>query len=83
METNQLTVRKQIAQLLSRKKRIRMAKLQGNTTFNCLGLDLLDLVDLILDVEKTYKVTIPDEVPLNSIDDFVHFLCPVPLRQAS
>ena len=83
MKLNQIDVRKQIAQLLSRKKRIRLARLEGPADFNRLGLDLVDVVDLILDVEKTYNITIPDEIPLNSIDDFVHYICPTSFRQAS
>jgi len=39
-----------------------------------MGFDLLDVVDIILEVERKYKLIIPDEVPLESIDDLVQFL---------
>ncbi len=39
-----------------------------------LGLDIIDVVDIILKVEKTYKLTIPDEVPVYTVDDFVNYV---------
>ncbi|MFD3001536.1 acyl carrier protein [Pontibacter toksunensis] len=39
-----------------------------------LGLDILDVVDIILEVEKIYNLTIPDEVPVYSVDDFVRYV---------
>ena len=39
-----------------------------------LGLDQLDLVNLIMAVEKKYNITIPDEVPLETITDLVHYV---------
>lgn len=38
------------------------------------GFDTLDVVDIILEVEKNFKITIPDEVPLTTIDDLVQYV---------
>jgi acyl carrier protein len=83
MLVNPFTVRKNIAELISTKKGIRKSRLLKHVTFNQFGFDTLDLVDLILEVEKVYNVIIPDEIPLNNIDDFVDFICGRRLQQAS
>ncbi|WP_255345437.1 MULTISPECIES: hypothetical protein [Pontibacter] len=43
-------------------------------------MDIVDVVDIILAVEKKFDVVIPDEVPVYSIDDLVNYL---QLRRAS
>lgn len=40
-----------------------------------LGLDQLDLVNLILAVEKKYPITIPREVKLETVSDLVPYVC--------
>ncbi len=69
-----ITTSKEIACLISRKNHLPMAKILRTKYLNKLGLDLLDVVELILEVEKRYQVFIPDEVPLFSIQDFVLFI---------
>jgi acyl carrier protein len=48
-----------------------------------LGLDIIDVVDIILKVEETYHITIPDEVPVYTVDDFINFIYVQSLKQAS
>ena len=48
-----------------------------------IGLDILDVVEIILEVEKTYQLTIPDEVPVYTVDDFVNYVYVHTLKQAS
>ncbi len=83
MFLNQFTVKRNIAELISQRKGIRVARLLQHVPFSQLGFDNLDLVDLILEVEKTFKVIIPDDLPLNDVDDFVDFICQRQLQQAS
>ncbi len=47
-----------------------------NTDIKSLGIDSLDLMDLILDIENKYKVTIPDEklLKIEKIKDLVEIL---------
>ena len=58
----------------------RLLKVRDLTT---LGLDIVDVVDIILQVEKTYQLTIPDEVPVYTLDDFVNYVYTHTLKQAS
>ncbi|WP_246000843.1 acyl carrier protein [Pontibacter diazotrophicus] len=37
-------------------------------------IDIVDVVDIILAVEKKYSIVIPDEVPVYTIDDFVNYV---------
>lgn len=83
MQANPLTIRENLAHLIITKKGINANRLENLSNFNKLGFDNLDLVDLILEVEKAYNVIIPDEIPLNSVDDFVDFICGRTLQQAS
>ncbi|PRY11287.1 acyl carrier protein [Pontibacter ummariensis] len=39
-----------------------------------LGLDVLDVLDVILEVEQAYDITIPDEVPVYTVDDLVDYV---------
>ncbi|HSI90846.1 MAG TPA: acyl carrier protein [Adhaeribacter sp.] len=75
MQTNALTIRRQIAHLICTTKGIKMNLLTANSDFRKLGFDELDLLEVILAVEKKYHIVIPDEVPLNTINDFVQCIC--------
>ena len=66
--------RQDIIQLISRKKRLSFSHIIAKNSFHKMGFDLLDVVDIILEVERKYKLIIPDEVPLESVDDLVQFL---------
>lgn len=39
-----------------------------------LCFDLLDIVDIILDLEHCFHITIPDEVPFVTVGDFVDYV---------
>jgi acyl carrier protein len=60
--------------LVSRLKAIEPRKLSGPKGLWENGMDIVDVVDIILAVEKKYNVVIPDEVPVYSIDDLVNYL---------
>ncbi len=82
MQINALAVRDYVARLISRQKGARLRNTSHLNDLRKFGFDTLDLVEVILEVEKAYGITIPDELPLNSIDDFVQFICQPQLRQA-
>lgn len=67
------TLRQELVQLITIRKNIAPAQLLSKN-FAELGFDTIDLVDIILEVEKAYQTYIPDEVSLNKVDDFVVFL---------
>lgn len=34
----------------------------------------MDLVDIILELEKSFSITIPDEVPIDTVGDFINYV---------
>jgi acyl carrier protein len=68
MKNNAL--RRQMAALVHTQTGIATSRLL-TLSFDQIGLDNRDLLDIILEVEKCYQVLIPDEVPLQSLDDFI------------
>jgi acyl carrier protein len=66
-------LRRQMAALVHTQTGIAPSRLL-TLTFDQLGVDNRDLLDIILEVEKCYQVIIPDEVPLQSLDDFIRFI---------
>lgn len=57
----------------------RLLRVRDLTT---LGLDIIDVVEIILKVEKAYHLTIPDEVPVYTLDDFVNYVHTHTMKQA-
>lgn len=67
------TLRREMVQIIRSHKNIEPSKLLTRN-FEQLGFETIDIVDIILEVEKAYHVIIPDEVPLHKVEDFVHFI---------
>jgi acyl carrier protein len=67
------SLRRQMAALIHAQTGIATSRLL-TLSFDQLGIDDRDLFDIILEVEKCYQVIIPDEVPLQSLDDFADFI---------
>ncbi|RTQ53812.1 acyl carrier protein [Hymenobacter gummosus] len=64
-----------VKHLIRRRKGVPLNRLRPTADLQAeLGFDTLDLVDIILELEQHYRLTIPDEVPLRTINDFVQFL---------
>ena len=68
------TLYKEVINLVSRLKAIAPHKLSGPKGLWENGMDIVDVVDIILAVEKKFDVVIPDEIPVYSIDDLVNYL---------
>jgi acyl carrier protein len=71
---NTQTIRDEVVNIICSIKNTPTDKLLSVNDFTELGFDILDVVDIILEVEKTYHLTVPDEVPVYSVDDFVRFI---------
>ncbi|WP_045690465.1 acyl carrier protein [Hymenobacter sp. AT01-02] len=65
---------RQVRALIHRRKGVELRRLRVSTDLNELGFDLIDVVDIILEVERRYDLTIPDEVPLDTVGDFVRYI---------
>jgi acyl carrier protein len=71
--TKNNALRRRMAALIHTQTGIATSRLL-TLSFEQLDIDDRDLLDIILEVEKCYQVIIPDEVPLQSLDDFVNFI---------
>ena len=83
MQTNAAIARQEIIHLISRRKKVSFSLITTTNSFQKMGFDVLDVVDIILEVEKRFHITIPDEVPLESADDLVQFLARIPVANFS
>jgi acyl carrier protein len=71
--SDQLT--KQVLQIISRRKAIQPSRLHLGSSLNKeLHFDTVDVVDIILALERRFHLIIPDEVPLETVGDFVHYV---------
>ncbi len=76
-------IENEVIQIISTLTRVHPNRLSQVRDLTQLGLDIIDVVDIILEVEKAYGLTIPDEVPVYSVDDFVSFVYNQSIKQAS
>ncbi|WP_299826516.1 phosphopantetheine-binding protein [uncultured Pontibacter sp.] len=77
MSTLNLTsqaIRQEVVKIISSFKKITPQRLVSVNDLTELGFDILDVVEIILKLEKKYKLTIPDDVPVYSVDDFVDYI---------
>lgn len=77
------SVEKEVVQLISAVTKVHPNRLRKVRDLSNVGLDIVDVVDIILKVEKKYNLTIPDEVPVYSVDDFVNYIISQQMQQAS
>ena len=64
-----------VRRIISRRKGIRLGRLHLNTSLaGALAFDTVDLVDIILEVERHFHLIIPDEVPLHTVGDLVSYV---------
>jgi acyl carrier protein len=69
------TIAQQVLHIIRRRKAIRSGRLRLRSSLTQeLGFDTVDIVDIILEVERRFSITIPDEVPLIHVNDFVRFV---------
>jgi len=73
----------QVINIISKTKEIRPARLRASANLTQFGFDTVDVVDIILELEKNFKIVIPDEVPLTTVGDFVNYVSSHTVRQAS
>lgn len=74
----------QVKKIISKTKEIKPSRLRASANLSReFGFDTVDLVDIILELEKNFKIVIPDEVPLTTVGDFVNYISSHTLRQAS
>ncbi|MBC3540932.1 acyl carrier protein [Rufibacter sediminis] len=78
------SVTRQVVKIISKTKEIKPSRLRVSADLSKeFGFDTVDVVDIILELEKNFKIVIPDEVPLNTVGDFVDYVSTHTMRQAS
>ncbi|WP_181303985.1 acyl carrier protein [Rufibacter sp. XAAS-G3-1] len=69
------SVTQKVVKIISKVKSIQPSRLRISTDLSKeFGFDTVDLVSTIWELEKSFKIEIPDEVPLNTVGDFVEFV---------
>ena len=65
----------EVIKIISKTKSLQPSRLRVHSNFNHdLGFDNLDVVDIILEVEKNFRITIPDEVQVTTVGDLVQYV---------
>ena len=68
-------ITQQVLRVIRQRKALRSRHLRLDSSLSQeLGFDLVDVVDIILALELRFGVTIPDEVPLERVADFVRYV---------
>ncbi|WP_022825349.1 acyl carrier protein [Hymenobacter norwichensis] len=69
------SIQQQVLRIISKRKSIKPQRLRiGSDLSRELGFDTVDVVDIILELERSFHITIPDEVPLATVGDFVSYV---------
>ncbi|GAB2789163.1 acyl carrier protein [Hymenobacter luteus] len=69
------SIQQQVLRIISKRKAIKAGRLRiGSSLSQELGFDTVDVVDIILELERNFHITIPDEVPLATVGDFVDYV---------
>ncbi|MGV3538583.1 MAG: acyl carrier protein [Rufibacter sp.] len=78
------SITREVVKIISKTKEIKPSRLRVSSNLSKeFGFDTVDVVDIILELEKNFQIVIPDEVPLNTVGDFVDYVSAHALRQAS
>ncbi|MFB9862895.1 acyl carrier protein [Rufibacter immobilis] len=69
------SVTQKVVKIISQIKEIKPSRLRITSHLNKeLGFDTVDLVDVIWELERNFKINIPDEVPFHTVGDFVEYV---------
>ncbi|MCB2409419.1 acyl carrier protein [Hymenobacter lucidus] len=69
------SIQQQVLRIISKRKAIKPTRLRVSSNLSReLGFDTVDVVDIILEIERNFHITIPDEVPLSTVGDFVTYV---------
>lgn len=75
LTTTNSAVETEVIRIISKTKKIKPGRLKAHKhLLQDLGFDTVDLVDIILELEKNFHITIPDEVPIDTVGDFIAFV---------
>jgi len=68
-------VARQVLHIIRQRKAIQSRCLRLRSSLRKeLGFDTVDIVDIILELERRFNITIPDEMPFVNVEDFVQYV---------
>ncbi|RZK36355.1 MAG: acyl carrier protein [Hymenobacter sp.] len=68
-------IEQQVLRIISKRKAIKAVRLRRTASLSRdLRFDTVDLVDIILELERNFHINVPDEVPFNTVGDFVRYV---------
>ncbi len=68
-------IKQQVLRIISKRKAIRASRLRVSSSLSRdLRFDTVDVVDIILELERSFHITVPDEVPFYTVGDFVRYV---------
>ena len=69
------SIEQQVLRIISKRKAIKTVRLRRTASLSRdLSFDTVDLVDIILELERNFHITVPDEVPFYTVGDFVRYV---------
>ncbi|MEJ8757773.1 phosphopantetheine-binding protein [Pontibacter sp. H259] len=75
MITTNKAIEQEVIRIISKTTKVKPSRLKTDASLEQkLGFDTLDVVDIILALEKSFQIVIPDEVPINTVGDFVTYV---------
>ncbi|MBF9236128.1 acyl carrier protein [Hymenobacter sp. BT683] len=73
--THSPSIEQQVFRIISKRKAIRASRVRKTASLaRDLRFDTVDVVDIILELERSFSIVIPDEVPLYTVGDFVRYV---------
>ena len=73
--TSSAAIKQQVLRIISKRKAIRTSRLRVTSSLSRdLRFDTVDVVDIILELERSFHITVPDEVPFYTVGDFVRYV---------
>ena len=73
--TTPKTIEQQVLRIISKRKAIKAVRLRRTASLaRDLRFDTVDVVDIILELERNFHIIVPDEVPFNTVGDFVRYV---------
>lgn len=68
-------IEQQVLRIISKRKAIKAVRLRRTASLSRdLRFDTVDVVDIILELERNFHITVPDEVPFHTVGDFVRYV---------
>ena len=68
-------IEQQVLRIISKRKAIKAVRLRRTASLTRdLRFDTVDVVDIILELERSFHITVPDEVPFHTVGDFVRYV---------